>query len=216
MLVVENSLANAGNRRDVGLIPGSGISPGGEHGNPFQYSCLGNPMDRGAWQDTVHKVAKSQTRLKRPSMHWWLAGTFPTFIGHLSHTDTCALSAVNDSSLWSCAWSPTRLLGSSGLSPLRSRVSLPSKSNCNSLGLLVFLQKICRMEETSISLLPNFYLLLRRVVYITSAYHPRESDRGYTLQVHPCVFVQRILWSQQMPTPPNKILSEYNDVAEDL
>ena len=46
------------------LIPGSGRSPGGEHGNPLQYSCLENPMDIGAWQATVHGVAKSQTRLK--------------------------------------------------------------------------------------------------------------------------------------------------------
>ena len=52
---------------DVGLIPGSGRSPGGGSGNPLQYSCLGNPMDRGGWWTTVHGVAKSQTRLKRLS-----------------------------------------------------------------------------------------------------------------------------------------------------
>ena len=43
---------------------GSGRSPGGEHGNPLQHSCLENPMDRGAWQATVHRVAKRQTQLK--------------------------------------------------------------------------------------------------------------------------------------------------------
>ena len=48
---------------DVGLIPGSGRSPGKGHGNPLQYSCLENPMDRGAWQDTVYRVPKSQTGL---------------------------------------------------------------------------------------------------------------------------------------------------------
>ena len=48
---------------DLGLIPGLGRSPGGGHGNPFQYSCLENPMDRGAWLATVHGAAKSQTRL---------------------------------------------------------------------------------------------------------------------------------------------------------
>ena len=48
--------------RDMGLIPGLGRSPGEEHGNPLQYSCLGNSVDRGAWQATVHGVAKSQTR----------------------------------------------------------------------------------------------------------------------------------------------------------
>ena len=49
-LVVKNIPANAGNIRDVGLIPGSGRSPGGGHGNPLQYSCLENPIDRGSWQ----------------------------------------------------------------------------------------------------------------------------------------------------------------------
>ena len=49
-LVVKNLLANAGDIRDVGLIPGSGRSSGGQHGNPLQYSCLENPMDKGAWQ----------------------------------------------------------------------------------------------------------------------------------------------------------------------
>ena len=60
-LVVKNSPANAGDIRDVGSIPGTGRSPGGGHSNPPQYSCLENPMDRGAWQATVHKVAQSQT-----------------------------------------------------------------------------------------------------------------------------------------------------------
>ena len=63
-LVVKNLVANAGDARDMGLIPGSERSPGGGHGNPLQYSCLENPMNRGAWQATVHGVAKSQTRLK--------------------------------------------------------------------------------------------------------------------------------------------------------
>ena len=50
-------------QKQFGLIPGLGISPGEGNGNPLQYSCLGNPMDRGAWWDTVHAVAKSGTRL---------------------------------------------------------------------------------------------------------------------------------------------------------
>ena len=62
-LVVKNLPAYAGEVRDVGLIPGLGRSPGGGHGNPLQYSCLGNPMDRGAWWATVHRAAKSRTRL---------------------------------------------------------------------------------------------------------------------------------------------------------
>ena len=55
--------ASAYNAGDPGSIPGSGKSPGEGNGNPFQYSCLENPMDRGAWWATVHGVAKSQTRL---------------------------------------------------------------------------------------------------------------------------------------------------------
>ena len=52
----KNPPANAGEAKDLGLIPGSGRSPGGGHGNPLQYSCLGNPMDRGAWRATDHGV----------------------------------------------------------------------------------------------------------------------------------------------------------------
>ena len=54
--------ANVGDSGDVGSIPGSGRSPGEGNGNPLQYSCL-NLMDRGAWQATVHRVAKSQIQL---------------------------------------------------------------------------------------------------------------------------------------------------------
>ena len=61
VLVVKNLLANARDIRDVGLIPGLGRSPRGEQGYPLQYSCLENPMDRGAWQATVHRIVKSQT-----------------------------------------------------------------------------------------------------------------------------------------------------------
>ena len=57
----KESTASAGDIRDVGSIPESGRSPGGGNGNPLQYSCLENSMDRGAWWATVHGVAKSQT-----------------------------------------------------------------------------------------------------------------------------------------------------------
>ena len=63
-LIVENLPANAGDIKDAGSISGSGKSPGGGHGNPLQYSCLENPMDRGAWQATVHRVTKNWTLLK--------------------------------------------------------------------------------------------------------------------------------------------------------
>ena len=59
VLVVKNLPANARDIRDLGLIPGSRRSPGGRNGNPLQYSCLENPMDRGAWQAIVHAVVKS-------------------------------------------------------------------------------------------------------------------------------------------------------------
>ena len=59
--MVKNPPANAGDIGDVGLIPESGRSPEGENGNPLQYSCLENPMDRGVWWATVHGVAKSWT-----------------------------------------------------------------------------------------------------------------------------------------------------------
>ena len=68
-LVVKNPPVNAGNIRDMDLTPGLGRSPGGGHSNPLQCSCLENPMDRGAWWATVHRVTKSWTRLKQPSMH---------------------------------------------------------------------------------------------------------------------------------------------------
>ena len=62
-LVVKNPSVNAVDITDAGSIPGLGKSPGGGHGNPFQYSCLENPMDREAWWAIVHGVAKSWTQL---------------------------------------------------------------------------------------------------------------------------------------------------------
>ena len=74
--------------RDVVLIPGSGRYPGGGHGNPLQYSCPENPMDRGAWWATVYRVTKSQTQLKRLS-------TYSVTVGRLFLKN-------NDTSLSSC------------------------------------------------------------------------------------------------------------------
>ena len=68
--MVKNPLANAGGLRDKGSIPGLGRSPGESHGNPLQYSCLENLMDKGAWWAIVHGVTKNQTQLKQLStMH---------------------------------------------------------------------------------------------------------------------------------------------------
>ena len=58
--VVKEYACNAGDAGDIGLIPGSETSPGEGHGNPFQYSCLENPMDRGAWWTAVHRVIESE------------------------------------------------------------------------------------------------------------------------------------------------------------
>ena len=65
----KESTCNTRDAEDVGLIPGSGRSPGGRHGNPPQYSCLENHMDREPWWATVHRVSKSQTQLKQLSVH---------------------------------------------------------------------------------------------------------------------------------------------------
>ena len=62
-LVIKNLPVNAGDIRDTGLIHGLGKSPGVGSGNPLQYSCLENPMDRGAWKPAVHGVAEGQTQL---------------------------------------------------------------------------------------------------------------------------------------------------------
>ena len=62
--MVKNLPASAGDVRDRGLVPGLGRSFGGGHGNPLQYSCQENPMDKGAWRAKVHRVAKSPIQLK--------------------------------------------------------------------------------------------------------------------------------------------------------
>ena len=74
LLSGKESTCNAEVTGNMGLIPGSGKSTGGRNGNPLQYSCLENPMDKGAWWATVHRVTTSQTRLKRLSTHTHLPG----------------------------------------------------------------------------------------------------------------------------------------------
>ena len=67
---VKNLPNNSGDDGDESSIPGSGRSPGGGHGNPLYYPCLGNPMDRGAWRATVHRIAMSRTQLKQHPHSW--------------------------------------------------------------------------------------------------------------------------------------------------
>ena len=74
VLAVKDPPASAGDLWDIGSIPGSGRSPGGGNGNPLQYSCLENPMDRRAWWATFHGVTKSRTGLKQLStLRAWVA-----------------------------------------------------------------------------------------------------------------------------------------------
>ena len=71
-----------GNVGDPGWIPGFGRSPGGGHGNPFQYSCLENPMDRGAWRATVHGVTKNRTQLSDLRLPEYLTANCLCTLGH--------------------------------------------------------------------------------------------------------------------------------------
>ena len=69
--VVNNPRAHAVDIRDAVSIPGSRRSPGEENGNPLEYSCLENPIDKGAWRATVYGITKSLARLKELSMHYY-------------------------------------------------------------------------------------------------------------------------------------------------
>ena len=105
LLVVKNPPASAGDTKDASLISGSGRSPGEGNGNPLQYSCLENPIDRGAWPATVHEVTESQTQQTTPDL-----SNTPTFLASVFtvRTDTeipdeaqegfMALSAKEESS----------------------------------------------------------------------------------------------------------------------
>ena len=80
--MVKNRPTNVGDTGDTSLISGSGRSPGVGHGNPLQCSCLGNPMDRGAWRAVVHGVIKSQTRLND-----WAAAFFLKPLSYLNNSE---------------------------------------------------------------------------------------------------------------------------------
>ena len=96
--MVKNLPANAGDLGVVGLIPGSGRSPGGGHSSPLQYFCLENPKDRRSRQATVHRVAKSQTQLKQLSITH-STFTYKCILLHiciLSHISSLPFTSDND------------------------------------------------------------------------------------------------------------------------
>ena len=107
------SSANAGDVRDVDLIPGLGRSAGGGHGNPLQYSCLENPMKRRAWKATVHRVAKSWSWLKWLSMHAHSYFGFPRWISGKEPASQCRSHRRHQFDPWvgkipwSKKWPPT-------------------------------------------------------------------------------------------------------------
>ena len=97
-LVVKNPPPNAGDLRNMGSIPGSGRSPGGGNSNPFQFSCLENPMDRRAWRVMVHRVEESQTQLKRLSTSWASAAAWASHGSAFSYRRAQALGRPGSSS----------------------------------------------------------------------------------------------------------------------
>ena len=92
VLVVKNSIANAGDTRDEGSISGSGRSPGEGNGNPLLYSCLENPMDRGAWQAIVHRAAELDTT----EVSWCTCARAHTHACTHTHTHTHTPLCVAD------------------------------------------------------------------------------------------------------------------------
>ena len=133
--------------RDMGSIAGSGRSPGGGHSNPLRYSCLENPMDRGAWQATVHGVTKSWTWLKRlstqhlPNRPHSLPGS-PCLVQ--------ALDIIPAPALAHRAWDAEDYSGLSSLGPLSpgkwSKGSIPNPEPTLSSSVLMT-RGYCRISE---------------------------------------------------------------------
>ena len=146
---------------DAGLIPGSGRSPGEGHGNPLQYSCLENPMDRGAWGVIVHKVTKRRTWLKQLSPHTsvclsihpsipssiilalmqkWKNNPWARIWYHPVHRETSMFIVRRMASLPDLLWQPSFCFLSVHKSQLLVRLLL--KSGALALGTLSFQQTI--------------------------------------------------------------------------
>ena len=92
--MVKNPPAIAGDMRDVSSIPRLGRSPGGGHDNSLQYSCLGNPMDRGAWWAEVHRVAKSCTPQKRLGTRTCVLGWTQRLLGFSPASSKCSQASL--------------------------------------------------------------------------------------------------------------------------
>ena len=127
--------ANAGDIRDVGLIHGSGRSPGGEYGNPLQYSCLENPMDRGARWAAVHRVINSWIQLKRLSTYTYLKTQLRR---HLPHT---AIHNPMTPSIYACTVEHTKKCSLTCLCSLLDCKSLKGLV-CSSLGTVFLMPKV--------------------------------------------------------------------------
>ena len=108
--MVRNLPVNAGDERDAGWIPGMGRSPGGWNGNPLQYSGLGNSMDRGTCQSTVHGTAKSQTQLSTYTKHRFVIACLPwskcLLISWLQTSPTVILESKKIKSVTDSPFSP--------------------------------------------------------------------------------------------------------------
>ena len=114
-LVAQGSrICSAGDTGDAGSVPGLGKFPGARHGSSLQYSCLENPMDRGAWRATVHVIIKSWTWLKRLSTHVLIKqeGGFPGGSGKSSSLprERCSFSSWVRKIPWKRKWQPTLVL----------------------------------------------------------------------------------------------------------
>ena len=98
--VGKKSVCNAGDTGGAGLIPGLGRCPGEGNGNPFHYSCLGNPMDRGAWQATAHKVARVGcdlvTKQQQPRVNQATKNKKPHYFLALANTYGSSTSTIAD------------------------------------------------------------------------------------------------------------------------
>ena len=139
-----NLLANIGN---PGLIPGSGKSPGGGHGNPLQYSCLENPIDRGAWRASVHGVAKSQT---------WLSVHIVYIIYHMYVVILEKEMAAHSSIL---AW---RIPGTEEPGGLPAMGSHRVRHNWCSLAAAAMLYKVVMYKVSFFTLTPLFVLVTKQ------------------------------------------------------